>query len=119
MSNFQNSYTRYFNKRHKRDGSLFLDQFKAVRVVSEQQLLHLSRYIHLNPYSSYVVKNFSELKNYQWSSFPEYLGEKNGFCATEVVLSFFPSREKYKNFVLNHADYQRGLEIVKHLMFDA
>jgi len=118
MSNFQNSYTRYFNKRHKRDGSLFLDQFKAVRVVSEQQLLHLSRYIHLNPYSSYTVKNFSELKNYQWSSFLEYLGEKNGFCTTGVVLSYFPSKEKYENFVLNQADYQRGLEIVKHLMFD-
>jgi putative transposase len=118
MSNFQNSYTRYFNKRHKRDGSLFLDQFKAVRVVSEQQLLHLSRYIHLNPYSSYVVKNFLELENYQWSSFPEYLGEKSGFCTTEVILSYFVSREKYKNFVLNQADYQRGLEIVKHLMFD-
>jgi putative transposase len=118
MSNFQNSYTRYFNKRHKRDGSLFLDQFKAVRIISEQQLLHLSRYIHLNPYSSYLVKNFSELEGYSWSSFPEYIGEKNGFCDIDVVLSYFGSREKYKNFVLNQADYQRGLEMIKHLIFD-
>lgn len=32
LSNSLNSYTRYFNIRHKRDGSLFLDQFKAVRI---------------------------------------------------------------------------------------
>jgi len=66
-----------------------------------------------------VVKNFSELKNYQWSSFPEYLGEKDGFCGMDVILSYFRSGGKYKNFVLDQADYQRGLEIVKHLMFDA
>ena len=33
LSNVQNSYTRYSNKRHERDGSLFLDQFKAVRKI--------------------------------------------------------------------------------------
>ena len=46
LGNFQNSYTRYFNTKHKRDGNLFLDQFKAVLVDADEQLMHVSRYIH-------------------------------------------------------------------------
>ena len=76
MSNFQNSYTRYFNTRHKKTGYILGGQFKAVRVEDDEQLLHLSRYIHLNPYSSYVVKNIQKLSDYLWSSLSEYLEKK-------------------------------------------
>ena len=42
-------YSMYFNKKYKRVGPLFQGLYKAVRVGSEEQLLWLSRYIHLNP----------------------------------------------------------------------
>lgn len=115
MSNFQNSFTRYFNTRHERIGPLFLDQFKAVRIETDEQLLHVSRYIHLNPYSSFVVKNLEELEDYQWSSFPEYLSGKEEICEKEIILSFFKTRKAYKSFVFDQADYQRSLEKIKHL----
>lgn len=119
MSNFQNSYTRYFNTKHEGIGPLLQGQFKAVRVEDENQLLHLSRYIHLNPYSSFVVKEIKDLINYPWSSFPEYLGKAEvGICSKDIILSNFKSIEAYRKFVFDHADYQRKLDIIKHLSLE-
>lgn len=118
MSNFQNSFTRYFNMRNRRLGSLFLDQFKAVRVETDEQLLHLSRYIHLNPYTSFLVKSLDELEKYSWSSFPEYLGKEKGFCQKEIVWSFYRNPNEYKKFIFDQAEYQRRLGMIRHLVFE-
>lgn len=119
MSNFQNSYTRYFNTKHEGIGPLLQGQFKAVRVEDENQLLHLSRYIHLNPYSSFVVKEIKDLINYPWSSFPEYLGKAEvDICSKDIILSNFKSIEAYRKFVFDQADYQRKLDIIKHLSLE-
>ncbi len=119
MSNFQNSFTRYFNIRHERDGILFQGQFKAKLVTTNEQLLHLSRYIHLNPHTSYVLKTLDSLLDYEWSSLPEYLGRVSvELCQKEIILSQFKSSDDYKSFVWNQADYQRQLDYIKHLTID-
>lgn len=118
LGNFQNSYTRYFNIRNQRDGSLFLDQFKAVRIETDEQFLHVCRYIHLNPYTSFVVKTWEALKTYPWSSFPEYLDLQKGFCETEEILSNFKSRSSFEKFTYDQADYQRELDGIKHLIIE-
>jgi len=120
MSNLTNSYTRYFNTKNERKGSLFQGKFKAVLVESDEQLLHVSRYIHLNPYTSYVVKNLKETANYPYSSFEEYLNPNlKGFCEKEIILSNFKSGSKYKEFVFDQADYQRRLEQLKNLQLES
>ncbi|MCX7881499.1 MAG: transposase, partial [Patescibacteria group bacterium] len=118
ISQFQNSFTRYFNTKNKRKGHLFEGQFKAVRVETEEQLIHLSRYIHLNPFSSYVVKKIDDLYSYPYFSFKEYLDIEKGFCDKEVIFSYFKDKKKYEEFVVNQADYQRNLEKIKHMTFD-
>ena len=118
VSNFQNSYTRYFNCKHNRIGSLFLDQFKAVRIETEEQLLHISRYIHLNPYTSYIVKSIDELIVYSWSSLKQYLGLEVGICETKDILSYFKKPDYYKKFIIDQADYQRKLDQINHLKLD-
>ena len=119
MSNFQNSYTRYFNTKHERDGSLFLDQFKAVRIEDDEQFLHVSRYIHLNPHTGYVVKTLGELEKYPWSSFPSYLDDNsNNFIKKDFLLAFFKTADKYKQFVFDQADYQRYLKKIQHLILE-
>src|SRR3989344_5153880 len=65
LSKVSNSYTKYFNTKHSRVGHLFQGEFKAVIIESDEQLVHVSRYIHLNPISSALVKN---LEQYKWSS---------------------------------------------------
>lgn len=119
MSNFQNSFTRYFNTRRERVGPVFLGQFKAVRVENEEQLLHVSRYIHLNPYSSSLVGSIKALEGYPWSSLGEYLcPQEGGTCEKAVVLGAFKSKGEYREFVFDQADYQRKLEAIKHLLFE-
>ena len=115
MRLLQSSYSHYFNLKYKRKGGLFEDRFKAIRVETDSQLLHLSRYIHLNPYSSYLVKDLSALLKYPHSSLPEYLDHKKPqLCQKEIVLDQFPNRSAYKEFLLDRADYQRSLEEIKH-----
>ncbi len=119
MSNFQNSYTRYFNTKYKKFGPIFQGQFKAVRIEDENQLLHLSRYIHLNPYFSYVVKTLFDVKNYPWSSLREYLQKsEKSICNKNIILENFKNSHDYEDFIFNQAEYQRKLEQIKHLIFE-
>ncbi len=118
IGNFQNSYTRYHNTRNERDGSLFLDQFKAKRIETDEQFIHVSRYIHLNPYTNFIVRTVGELEKYPWSSFSNYLTGNDGFLEPNLVLDMFGSREKYKHFVFDQADYQRKLKLIEHLILE-
>lgn len=119
LGNLSNSYTRYFNTKYKRKGPLFEGKFKAIRIENEDQLLHVSRYIHLNPNTSYITRTLNELENYPYSSFPEYIGKsKTKFCTKEVILCNFKNISSYKKFVFDQSDYQRKLEVIKHLLLE-
>ncbi len=116
MSNFTNSYTRFFNTKQERSGPLFTGKFKSVRIQTQEQLLHVSRYIHLNPYTSFVVKSFENLETYPYSSFPEFIGKtRSNFCTKDIILGNFKNIELYKKFIFDQADYQRSLGLIKHL----
>lgn len=58
------SYTMYFNKRYDRVGNLFQSRFKASRILTDEYLLHISRYIHRNP---------KEYDSWKYSSYPYYI----------------------------------------------
>ena len=119
LGNLQNSYARYFNIKNERIGPLFQGQFKAVKIDEEEQLLHVSRYIHLNPYSSAIVKKIQDLENYEWSSLREYISNVPfELCSKESITTNFKNPENYKKFVFDNADYQKELENIKHLTFD-
>lgn len=123
ITNFMNrlltSYTKFFNTRHERSGPLFEGRFGSILVETEEQLLHLVRYLHLNPHSSIIVKTMSDLIIYPWSSLPEYLNKepKLKICTgKQTILSQFSNLEKFLDFVSNQADYQRKLNQIKHLI---
>jgi putative transposase len=118
ISNFTNSYTKYFNTKNERAGPLFQGIFKSVLIETNEQLLHLSRYIHLNPVSSFLIPD-KDLQNYQWSSLPEYLNlNEKDICDRKIVLDQFSSIQKYKDFLLVQVKYAQELEKIKHLTID-
>lgn len=115
LNKLSNSYTRYFNTRNHRLGPLFQGTFKTARVEDDEQLLHVSRYIHLNPLVSYLTK---DLRMYPYSSYKEFLGLAKGFCQKKTVLDFFESPAHYETFVLNQADYAKSLKDAGRLYLD-
>lgn len=118
IANFTNSYTKYFNTKHERFGPLFQGVFQAVHVETDEQLIHLSRYIHLNPVASLIVKD-KDLENYPWSSLPEYLSKSGeNFCHKQIVLDFFKSVRDYKKFLKDQIVYAKELEKIKHITLE-
>lgn len=115
MGQLTNSYTKYFNIKYGKIGPLFQGRFKSVRVETDEQLLHLSRYIHLNPIVSGLVNN---LTDYQWSSLNDYLHSNSGMYSVGYVMEFFRGVNQYRQFVEDQVDYGRSLESIKHLTID-
>lgn len=80
-------YVLYFNRKYERVGHLFQDVYKAVLIDSEEQLLHLSRYIHENPKQ---LGSRGQAYQEQYTSLPEYLGQRRTtWIKTELISSYF------------------------------
>ena len=49
MQGLQQSYTQYFNRKHRKIGHLFQGRYKAIVCERDEELLSLIRYIHQKP----------------------------------------------------------------------
>jgi putative transposase len=114
MQLFSISYTKAMNKRYDRVGALFQGAFQAKHVDENNYLVHLSRYIHLNPVMAGLVER---PEDWEFSSYREYIGLRAGTLPKpEIVLSQFPSPEAYREFVESYTSRER--EIIADLLFD-
>jgi putative transposase len=96
-------YAMYFNERNHRVGTLFQGKYKAVLLDSREQLLHLSRYIHLNP----AELTGSDPFNYDYSSYDYYLGRKHAeWINPKPVLSYFHSAGRGQGRIKEASSYQ-------------
>lgn len=114
ISDVENSFTRYFNIKFERKGPLWQSRFKSVRIKTNEQLLHVSRYIHLNPTTSYLVENPGD---WQFSSYREIISNNSLLknTLTEISIS---NALNYKKFVNDQIDYQRKLKVIKKLILE-
>lgn len=111
-----NSFAHYYILKYKKRGHVFEGNFKAVWIETDEQLIHLSRYIHLNPVTSYLVKR---PEDYLYTSYRNYLEkEQSDFVNPLPVLNQFSSPKSYQQFVLDQIDYQRKLAEIKHLLLE-
>jgi putative transposase len=113
MRNILDSYTRFFNIRHNRKGPLWEGRSKKVLAKTNEELLHFTRYIHLNPVTAYLV---DKPEDWEASSYREYIGleVEDRICNYEDVLEINP--RTYKEFVEDRISYQRELAKIKHLL---
>lgn len=118
VANFQNSFAKAFNLKSERNGGLFQNSFKAKRIATDEEFIHVSRYIHLNPVTSYMIE-FNKLTNFEWTSFSVYAAnEQIPFINSDFLLKMFGSKEKYIKFVADQVDYQRKLAHIKDLIIE-
>lgn len=106
MRHLDSLYTRRYNLSQKRDGPLLRGRFKSILVDDENYLLHLSRYIHLNPVVANIV---AHAEDYLWSSYRAYLNKKlkPDWLLTREILDRFGSNEKiykYQIFIAEGVD---------------
>jgi len=115
MARVLNGYARYFNTKHQRTGPLWSGRFKSVGVDADEQLLHVTRYIHLNPTSANLV---DAPQNWPYSSYKEYLNqaEMPEICRFNDIVNVDP--KTYRRFVDDRQSYQRELALIKHLTID-
>lgn len=111
----ENSYSRYFNIRHKRKGPLWESRFSSIHIDTNEQLLHLTRYIHLNPSSAELIK---KPENWEYSSYSEYISinKSKSICEFRDIIDMSP--KEYRKFVYNRKDYQRQISIIKSQLID-
>jgi len=118
ISILQNSYAKYYNKKNSRDGGVFQNPFQGKWIATDEQLLHVSRYIHLNPVTSFIIP-IDKLSSYKFTSFQNYVHEENSFWVnTKPILAMFKDPRDYKQFVENQSEYQRSLSEIQHLIID-
>ena len=84
ISSLHTSYVMYFNKKYKRVGHLFQGRFNQRIISSDEDLLYLSCYVHLNPEIDGLVKR---AEDYQWSSFRDYIGLRSGILCDKTLLA--------------------------------
>ncbi len=75
MKWFLGTYTGRFNRRHKLFGHLFSGRYKSLIVDGSGSgyLRTVCEYVHLNPARAKTLRPEQALREYRWSSWPEYL----------------------------------------------
>lgn len=106
MKSITVAYTAYFNQKYQHIGPIFAGRFRASLVLDDVYLLHVSRYIHLNP-RSWRRYPFSSLRLIEKGTEPEWL-------ETHRLLEQHPSRKAYIDFVRDYEDYKKSLDQIKH-----
>ncbi len=99
MQRVLDAYTKYFNTKYKKNGHLFQGPFNAVYIETNEQLLHLSSYIHRN---SHELSEWTDKEHlYPWSSYIDYI-QKNRWgelLSSHKILEQFSEPEEYREFV--------------------
>lgn len=85
------AYTMYFNKKYERVGAVFQGKFKAKPIDTDEYLLHVSRYIHINPVELLDTQPQGlalrlELEKYPWSSYGEYVDVRSKFVSDPTII---------------------------------
>jgi putative transposase len=95
MHKLGTGYTRYFNDKYDRSGSLFQGTFKANHISSNEYLLHAGVYVNLN-YKIHKLKMGRDLYHSSWD---EYLHPENtGICKKDIMLGQFKNTENYVHY---------------------
>ncbi len=122
MQKLSISYTKTVNKTYHRSGSLFEGTFKNIHINKENYLLHLSRYIHLNPVNAGLV---AKPEDWEFSSYRDFIGMRKGSLPNpEIVFRLVGSDSatipeiwhRYRKFVESYTEKDR--KIIGKFLFD-
>lgn len=89
ISNMLNAYARSFNADHHRTGALFQRPFRRIPIASQEQLVRVVIYIHLNPVHHELATDF---QSWRYSSYGALRAHGTTRLARDEVLAWFGGR---------------------------
>ena len=94
MHRLGTGYTKYFNAKHKRSGTLFQGRFKAAHITTDEYLLHVSVYVNLN---NRVHKLRSPASKSSWQEYIQGMDDNHddAMCKKEIILGQFNNPIEY------------------------
>lgn len=117
LHNVEMGYSKYFNKKYDRTGTLFESPFKALPVDLKEHLQLLPRYIHLNALDGTgidwrhgVATNWDQAKaildSFAWSSHDLYAGRSQFLPIIDelIVREWFPTPDDYWKYLMIPTD---------------
>lgn len=104
MKELKETFSRWFNKRHGRRGTLWQDRYRSVLVEDGEALRTMAAYIDLNPVRAGLV---DDPKDYRWCGYAEALGgskrARRGHCVIlgmTVATWASAAQESYRRLLL-------------------
>lgn len=111
-----NAYVQAVNRQQARSGTLFEGRFRHARVDREEYLIHLCRYIHLNPVKAKLV---TRPEDWHYSDYLEWIGQRPGTLKDDAFIrDRFPAPACYQSFVANYQDEERMRERIQKYVWD-
>ncbi len=112
VGRIENGYSHYFNIKYKRMGPLWQSRFRCIRITTNEQLLHVTRYLHINPCTSRYV---SKPEDWPYSSYLSYLDQNLLNSLTEISIK---NSQTYRKFCEDQIDYQKTLKDIKDALLE-
>ena len=115
MKGLFGAYVQGLNKKINRRGPLFEGRFKHIKIERHEHLLHLCRYIHLNPVKDGLV---SYPEEWPYSNYLDWIGKRNRkLWDPEFVFTYFNTQKEYVKFVSDYKDELEYQRTVKAYLF--
>jgi REP element-mobilizing transposase RayT len=113
------TYAMKFNRENNRVGPILQGRFKAKEADSDELVMHICRYIHINPVMAGLVTRAEE---WPWSDLGEYYrfnpALPNALSKPRFVMEFFDHKpDRYRDFVESQLTEQ-DIKIVSPLAID-
>jgi putative transposase len=101
MSYLNQNYTRYYNKRYCRVGTIYGSRYTGILILDDQHLFRLIRYLAYNPVQAGMVKYPAE---YRWSAHTAIRNNLSTLVDKGKILSYFgkdpiEARKRYISFI--------------------
>lgn len=124
MKEIKQTFSRYYNKSHKRRGFFWSDRFKSVLVEDGETLINCLAYVDLNPIRAGLVECPDD---YRWNSlgYHQQTGNKNHFLSLDFGLIGAEKMDekkrlsRYRSFVygVGSIKTEKGKNIAPDIVF--
>jgi len=111
-----NAYVQAVNNQQNRSGTMFEGRFRHKWIDREEYLLHLCRYIHLNPVQAKLILR---PEDWPYSNYLEFIGRRSCVLGEGSFISeHFLTPESYHRFVQGYQENDQANGLIGDYVWD-